>query len=336
MPMVSVIMAVFNAEKFVASAIHSVLSQQYRDLELIVVDDGSTDRSLEIIRSIAKEDARLKVLTQANSGRPAPGRNRGLANASGRYISFLDADDYYLSGRIDPLVSALEQHPRWVAAFHDLKYVEKDGEAIAGTYLSDGDFLSKANDYLISVDGDWREYSEKFYVFQSLFYAALHTQSVMIAVDRLPAGTLQFDERFAIVDDTDLWIRLGMCGPMGCLNKVLSCYRQHDTNNTSNKIKFLVDSVLLHTVNYDRIVERLTDDEARTYRHKIARYCHELSYARLLAGQNGEARRSYREAVRWAPGQRFLGRYLKTFLPAPVSNVMRKAVRHLVSGNKRS
>src|SRR5258705_10566160 len=188
MPMVSVIMSVFNAEKFIASAIHSVLSQQYRDLEFIVIDDGSTDHSLEIARSIAKEDARLKVLTQTNSGRPAPGRNRGLAIASGRYISFLDGDDYYLSGRIGPLVSALERHPRWVAAFHDLKYVKKDGADITGTYLSDAEFFTKASAYLHSVDDDWHECSEKFYVFQSLFYAALHTQSAMIAVDRLPAG----------------------------------------------------------------------------------------------------------------------------------------------------
>jgi hypothetical protein len=116
---------------------------------------------------------------------------------------------------------------------------------------------------------------------------------------------------------------------MGYLNKTLSCYRQHDTNIIKDKVRFLGDSIMLHTNNYDRIVARLTDDNIRAYRHKIARYCHELAYLKLLSGQTKEARTSYRDAVRWAFTQPFIGSYLKSLLPSAVWYVARQAAQHI-------
>lgn len=94
-PKVSVIMPVYNTETYVAQAIQSVLDQDLRDIELIVVNDGSTDRSLAVIESWAVRDNRLQVITQQNRGLSGA-RNAGLALANGKYIYFMDSDDILL------------------------------------------------------------------------------------------------------------------------------------------------------------------------------------------------------------------------------------------------
>lgn len=96
-PRVSVVIPTYNRAQFIASAIESVLTQTFGDFELIVVDDGSTDRTSEIVTSIS--DPRLVFVRQDNAGR-STARNRALALAKGAYIAFLDSDDLYLPGKL--------------------------------------------------------------------------------------------------------------------------------------------------------------------------------------------------------------------------------------------
>lgn len=331
MPRVSVIMPAFNAAPYLRQAIESVLGQRFTDLELIVVDDGSTDETAQIAHGLAADDRRLKVLSQPNSGRPAPGRNRALAVAAGEYVSFLDADDYYAPDRVGTLVAALDRHRHWVAAFHDLIYVDRDGRPREGTYLTDGGFKEAAARHLEPIGDDWHECGERFFVFQSLRYAALHTQSVMIARERLPEGLVRFDERYRIVDDTDLWIRVGRAGRMGFLDRCLSYYRLHDTNLTRNTLRLVEDSIKLHVRNLERVRDALTDVETKQYRQKIARYSAELAYGLLLAGDPAGARDRYRRAFAWSPESRYVAGYLKSALPGTVRDALRGIVTRLRS-----
>ena len=94
--LVSVIVPVYKAEKYIGACIESVIKQNFHKWELILVDDGSPDKSGEICEKYVKKDARIKVLHQSNSG-VAHARNEGLKVAKGKYISFVDADDYVLS-----------------------------------------------------------------------------------------------------------------------------------------------------------------------------------------------------------------------------------------------
>ncbi len=87
-------MPVYNAQDYLEQCIVSILAQTLQEIEVICVDDSSTDRSLEILKKYEKEDSRVRVLTQPNSGAGAA-RNRGLSQASGEYLSFLDADDFF-------------------------------------------------------------------------------------------------------------------------------------------------------------------------------------------------------------------------------------------------
>lgn len=105
---VSVIIPVYNAEKYLRQCLDSVVNQSLREIEIICVDDGSTDGSREILAEYAA-DGRLAVLTQENSG-PGVARNKGLDHASGEYVMFLDADDWFELDMLEKLVQSAEKN----------------------------------------------------------------------------------------------------------------------------------------------------------------------------------------------------------------------------------
>jgi glycosyltransferase involved in cell wall biosynthesis len=121
-PQVSVVMPALNAEKYIAEAIDSILSQTFSDFELIIVNDGSTDATAEILESYRPSDARIRVYCQENAG-GASAMNLGCEVAQGRYIARMDADDISLPQRLAWQVSYLDEHPRvgvcgtWVRTF---------------------------------------------------------------------------------------------------------------------------------------------------------------------------------------------------------------------------
>lgn len=91
--LISIIMPVYNAEKYLNRSIESVMNQTYKNIEIILVNDGSTDASLTICSNYQKADSRIKLINQKNSGVSAA-RNRGIDEATGTYIMFIDSDDY--------------------------------------------------------------------------------------------------------------------------------------------------------------------------------------------------------------------------------------------------
>lgn len=106
--LISIIMPTYNREKYIAQALRSLLEQDYRPLEIIVVDDGSTDATRQIVESFASD--RIRYVYQENSG-VAAARNLGLSMASGDFLAWLDSDDYYLPGKLTAQMQYLADHP---------------------------------------------------------------------------------------------------------------------------------------------------------------------------------------------------------------------------------
>ena len=109
MPLVSIIVPVYNAAKTIDRCVNSILNQEYRDFELLLLDDGSTDDSGEICDAFAKKDPRVRVLHKANSG-VSDTRNRGIARARGKYLQFADSDDWITPEATKFLVQAVTEH----------------------------------------------------------------------------------------------------------------------------------------------------------------------------------------------------------------------------------
>ncbi|HEX4346658.1 MAG TPA: glycosyltransferase family A protein [Vicinamibacterales bacterium] len=110
-PRVSVIMPAFNTEPYIAAAIASAQAQTVRDIEVVVVDDGSRDGTLAAARHAAEGDPRVRVWTQTNAG-PSAARNLAMAHATGDVFAFLDSDDEWMPGFLDYQLAALGRHPR--------------------------------------------------------------------------------------------------------------------------------------------------------------------------------------------------------------------------------
>ena len=124
-PLVSVIVPAYNVEPFLAETLASVQWQTYREFEVIIVDDGSTDRTSEIVQQFVEKDARFILLRQPNANMAAA-RNAALKQARGEWVAFLDADDAWLSEKLAAQLDLLEQAPRANLLFTD--YFSWDGQ----------------------------------------------------------------------------------------------------------------------------------------------------------------------------------------------------------------
>jgi glycosyltransferase involved in cell wall biosynthesis len=316
-------MPAYNAASYIRQAAESVLRQSYLNLELIIVDDGSRDQTVMVARDIAAADSRVVLIEQENSGRPSIARNRGIAQASGDYLCFLDSDDYWLPGRLAALVEGLQAHPEWVAAFHDLSLVSFDDHPFPGTYLGNAGFLGKAQPYLRARSGDWHECGDDFFIFMSLHYAALHTQAVLIDRRRFDDAGLRFDEHFTICEDTDLWIRIAMHGRIGYLDRVLSCYRQHPNSITKDTLLLTQEALRFHQYNRQRLEPRLSKGQRAAYDTKIAGFIRQLAYQHYRNGDLRQARalslQTFRAHLRWID----LATAVKTLLPLTWQRTLR-------------
>lgn len=123
--MISVIVPVYNVEAYVERSLKSIQNQSYKDLEIIIVDDGSTDRSGEMCDEIAKSDKRMKVIHQKNAGTSAA-RNRALQDATGEYISFVDSDDYIAENYFEVLYENIIKYNAQVSVCSYLYIWEKN------------------------------------------------------------------------------------------------------------------------------------------------------------------------------------------------------------------
>lgn len=126
-PIVSVVMPVFNVEPFVAQAIRSVLDQSFTDFELLIVDDGSTDSSLSIVRGFS--DPRIRVIRQANRGL-AGARNTGIRCASGELIAFIDSDDLWAEDKLARHVAHLDANPDVGVSYSQSAFIDEAGRPI--------------------------------------------------------------------------------------------------------------------------------------------------------------------------------------------------------------
>ena len=125
-PKISVILSAYNEEKFIEKAIGSVINQTLEDIEIIIINDGSTDNTLNIINGYAKEDSRIKVINQENIGLGAS-RNKGMKIASGEYVTFLDADDWFTEEAFEISYNEAKDKDTDITMYQMINYDDETG-----------------------------------------------------------------------------------------------------------------------------------------------------------------------------------------------------------------
>ncbi len=123
--LISVRIPVFNGEKTIKETIDSILNQFFQNIELIIIDDGSKDKTLEIIKNIS--DSRIKVFSYPNAGLSAS-RNRGISLAKGELISFIDADDLWTPDKLQAQWQALQENPQAAVAYSWTDYIDESSK----------------------------------------------------------------------------------------------------------------------------------------------------------------------------------------------------------------
>ena len=118
MPQISIIVPNYNTEKYLPRCLKSLVNQTFKDIEIIVIDDGSKDDSVKIMRQFAEKDNRIKVITQKNSG-PATARNKGLDAATGKYLMFCDSDDWYEPNMCEVMFNTIEKKKTDIVCCHN-------------------------------------------------------------------------------------------------------------------------------------------------------------------------------------------------------------------------
>ena len=127
-PLISVIVPVYNVEKYLKKCVDSITSQTYKNLEILLVDDGSTDSSGQICNEFEKNDARIKVIHKKNGGL-SDARNAGLDRAKGQYYAFIDSDDYIQDNTIEIMLNAVKKNKSEIAICNMIRFLE-EGETL--------------------------------------------------------------------------------------------------------------------------------------------------------------------------------------------------------------
>ncbi len=133
-PLVSIITAAYNSEKTIRETIGSVLRQSYGNWEMIIVDDGSTDCSVELIEELVKTDSRIRLQRNTENKGPAVSRNLGLGEAGGKYITFIDSDDIWLENFLSTTISLMEKE-HYPFVFSSYQRISQDGRRSFGNFI---------------------------------------------------------------------------------------------------------------------------------------------------------------------------------------------------------
>jgi len=160
-PKISVIIPVYNGEKYINQCLDSLLNQTFKDIEVICVNDGSTDKSLEILQEYSQKDSRIKIINQKNA-RAAVARNNGLAHACGDYLSILDCDDFFDLDMFEIMYNHAVKYDVEITfckgrTFDDKTKVVKEIENINFEILPDKEVFSATDvaDYIFQIDINW-------------------------------------------------------------------------------------------------------------------------------------------------------------------------------------
>ena len=202
--LVSIVIPVYNAEKYLVEALESAINQTYQNIEIVAVDDGSSDRSIQILESYG---SKIKLVKQSNSG-PAVARNRGVREAGGKWIAFLDSDDIWDLDKIRQQLDSVGSN-KWC--------------------YTDSVFMGGVNDG--KRDGLFNT-KHSGNVFEKLIYVNFIGTSCLLIEREMFLQAGGFDEELRSIEDWELWIRLSKKNPISYIDEALVNYRIHPSSDS--------------------------------------------------------------------------------------------------------
>jgi glycosyltransferase involved in cell wall biosynthesis len=220
-PIISVVLPVYNGEKTITETINSVLKQTFTDFELIVINDGSQDSTLNIINEIT--DPRIQVYSYPNKGLAAS-RNRGIAQATGQYICFIDADDLWTIDKLDAQFKALQENSQAALAYSWTDYIDESSQ-----FIRSGSYMSVMGDVYANL----------------LLVDFLENGSNPLIRSEALAAVGNFDESLTSAEDWDMWLRLAARYPFVAVSSAQILYRVSANSMSANVLRMEAETMLV-------------------------------------------------------------------------------------------
>jgi glycosyltransferase involved in cell wall biosynthesis len=323
MPRISVIIPTYNAEKFIAKTVQSVLNQTYQDFEILIIDDASPDRSVEICQQF--NDRRLRIISQANRGLPGA-RNTGIRAAQGEFIALLDADDLWLPEKLAAHIQHLDRHPAVGISFSYSAIID-DHDQLTGLYQKPKRLEHITPDYVLCRNpiGNGSAAVLRRQVFDD------------IAFDDDKHGIVEpcyFDERIRhlMAEDIECWVRISLTTQwkMAGIPQSLTLYRIHAHGLSANTVKQLeaLEFVIEKTRGYAPAMIAQCEHRAKAYHQRyIARRAITVRDGRLAIAMAHRALASHWPIVFEEPGKTVVtlgAAYLLNVLPQRLYNQLER------------
>jgi glycosyltransferase involved in cell wall biosynthesis len=294
---ITALIPTYNSERYIRDTVDSVLAQTYPVHEVIVVDDGSTDRTQEVLASYGD---RIRYIRQANAGPPVA-RNTGLAHATGDWIALLDSDDLWVPKKLESQMDYIERHPSCGLVYTDMKTFDDAGIIEESVKITRNLKLPSGN------------------IFPEMFAETLFQTSAVLIRKSCIDAVGGFDTELRMGDDYELFLRISRHYELGYVDEPVVLYRQHATQGTRTWGKQLQQGVPWEFLVLKKIVDRYPDMVEELGRAKVHRRLSKpyaaLGFACLAEGDHENARRLMRGALRFWPGNlAYLRYYLMTFL----------------------
>jgi glycosyltransferase involved in cell wall biosynthesis len=300
MPIVTVVIPVFNGQRFIGEAIRSVLAQTFRDLEIIVVDDGSTDRTASVVRQFT---APVSYYRQENSG-AGVARNFGVSVAQGEWIAFLDADDLWYPPKLTVQMDHVHKYPEAEFFYSDLDAVDEHGNLVA--------------EGLLRTELERRKKHVRSNLIGLVFGRRPFPRPSTVLLRRevfLSAGRFNPNFRRSNHEDFDLFARVARICAVHFIPESLAKYRVHAMQGSQDTARSDENwLMLLHSLweTYRNEPEKQTK-----LLHYYARYFCNQGRDLMVAGNYHEARRRFSFAFHYEPlYKKNLGRWALSYLPA--------------------
>jgi glycosyltransferase involved in cell wall biosynthesis len=306
-PRVSVVIPTYNRANYVKKAVESVLAQDYTDREIIVVDDGSTDDTMGVLKAYA---GRIRVIRQDNAG-PSAARNTGIEAAYGLWVAFLDSDDEWSPRKLSVQMRDLARRPDLCAHFTNVSFVDGDTAPVN----------------LFDVRGfDGRRGQDS--VLDRPLTCVLDDEIValpsFVAKREVLIEAGLFDRRLTIAEDRDLLMRVALRGAWGySADALVVCYRRPDGLSLTRRFQADQDGRLAAIVSAMERVgsdERLTPLERRRVGIALSRWLFELGVHQRRNGRTAEARRSFNRSLSARPDVRSAVKYILTLMPPAIAD----------------
>ncbi len=229
-PLVSVIVPAYNYGEFIGQTLASVQAQTYDNWECLVIDDDSTDSTPQVVARYAQEDSRIIYLHQKNQ-RQAAARNKGLRNAKGKYVQFLDADDLIEAYKFERQVGYLEQHPEVDIVYSSVRYF--NSENVHERLFS---MVEDNAPWMPEVSGPGQD------ILPLLVRANIMAVNSPLIRRGTVADVGPFDQDLPPLEDWDFWMRCAVTGKFFQYNQTsgtLALVRSHPTSSSRNNVRMM-------------------------------------------------------------------------------------------------